>query len=85
MAPVLKVHPETGDSLDKAKTSEEAKAEEVQRVKDLAELKERIKNKIPRKKKEKELLLVSVCANICTRCMFYVVQRKKKCLIVSVA
>lgn len=53
--PVLKVDPNTGESLDKAKTAEEAKAEEIQRAKDLTELKERIKNKIPRKKKEKAL------------------------------
>ena len=50
--PVLRVDPNTGESLDLSKTAEEAKAEEIQRTKDLAELKERIRLKKPRKKKE---------------------------------
>lgn len=49
--PVLKVNPETGESLDLAKTPEQAKAEEEARAQELAEYKERVKTKKPRKKK----------------------------------
>jgi len=51
MAPVMKYNPETGESLDKAKTPEEAAAEEAARLKALAEYKERVKARKPRKKK----------------------------------
>lgn len=51
MAPVLKADPRNGESLDKSKSPEQVAAEEAQRIKDLAELKERIRNKVPRKKK----------------------------------
>lgn len=50
--PVLKADPRTGESLDKAKTPEQVAAEEEARVKALAEFKERVKLKKPRKKKE---------------------------------
>ncbi len=49
--PILRVDPNTGESLDKAKTAEQAVAEEAARVEALAEYKERVKEKKPRKKK----------------------------------
>lgn len=49
--PVLKVDPTTGESLNKAKTKEQAAEEEANRLKALAEYKERVKEKRPRKKK----------------------------------
>lgn len=51
MAPVLKVDPNNGNSLDKAKTAEQVIAEEAARIQALAEYKERVKTKKPRKAK----------------------------------
>lgn len=50
--PVLKINPSTGESLDKTKTVEEIAAEVEAQTKALAEYKERVKTKKPRKKKE---------------------------------
>lgn len=51
MSPVMRVDPNTGESLDKAKTVEQAAHEEASRLKALEEYKQRVKTRKPRKKK----------------------------------
>jgi len=52
--PVLKIDPTSGESLNKAKTKEQVAEEEAARLKALADYKERVKEKKPRKKKAVE-------------------------------
>lgn len=54
MSPILRVDPNSGESLDKNKTTEQAVQEEAARVQALADYKERVKEKKPRKKKSIE-------------------------------